>query len=183
MDRSRCKSLASARDADETPTRELLPSTRASIKLYLTGNLIRSLSLQPVSGPVLSLTQGRSIFQYMGYRYASRAEDEAVCLAILLGKNAGAIPSCSQNSVERMKGFILMPRNFPSFLLFCWETGQNIDEDGFRWAPQTLLGHRSLTPPTFSTRHTNKITIDGSHGMKRGETCGPKLGRRNRPSC
>lgn len=77
------QSLASARDADETPAREDTPSTRASIKLYLTGDLIRSLSLQTVSGPVLSLMQGRSTYNQQDELCASVL---ATVLVVVRGK-------------------------------------------------------------------------------------------------
>jgi hypothetical protein len=153
--------LARICEADETPVGANNPTGTGSIKSLLTGDLVRSLSLQNFGNAVIGMTQGRSLFQYMGGRYVSRAEDEALCLAILLGKNAKLISAMPPDPGQRIKKLILMQRTFPSFLLFNWDVEQNIDEPGFRWAPKTFLGRGSLLPAPFSMRHTNEISVDG----------------------
>lgn len=154
------QSIASSRDEDEPLRKEMYVFGPGWIKRLLTGDLIRSLKFDSLSEASLRETEGRALFERMGYRFASRMEDETVCLAILLSKDAEALAASAPNSEERMKKFILMQKHFPAFLLFDGDIGEKIDHDGFRWAPRTLLGRRALMAPSSTTRHVNEIGPD-----------------------
>jgi hypothetical protein len=69
-----------------------------------------------------------------------------------------------------------MQRSFPSFFLFLWDVGQNIQEDGFRWAPRTFLGRKSTIAPTYALRYDSEYpdghsipkTVDNSFADEAG---------------
>jgi hypothetical protein len=118
--------LARSRDPDE----QQKVGTHFNLKKHMTGDLVRKLSeLSPV---LLRLYDGRHLLRNIAWRFVSRASDECVCLSILLGKDVAAIEGLPDDPLLRLKKFILMQKHFPSFYLFLWDEGNNIQEDGFR---------------------------------------------------
>lgn len=140
----------------------------------MTGDLIRKLS--ELSPALLRLHGGRHLLRNIAWRFVGRAPDECVCLSILLGKDVAAIECLPDDPILRVKKFILMQKHFPSFYLFLWDEGNNIQEDGFRWAPRTFLGRQSITPPSFALRYDNEYpnghsipsTVDNSFADSAG---------------
>jgi hypothetical protein len=153
--------LAKSRDPDEQQE----VGKFFSLKRQMTGDLIRK--LKELSPSLLRIYEGRHLLRNIAWRFVSRPSDENVCLSILLGKDVAAIENLPDDPIERLKKFILMQRHFPSFFLFLWDAGQ---EDGFRWAPRTFLGRKSIIAPTYALRddseypdgHSTPITVDNS---------------------
>jgi hypothetical protein len=89
---------------------------------------ISRLLIQDALSGVLELTslvstishdKGLHFLQYIGWRFSSRSSDEAICLAILLGLDVGAIADENRCAVEdRMREFIKQQKVFPSSIIF-----------------------------------------------------------------
>jgi hypothetical protein len=89
--------------------------------------------------------KGRHLLQKICWRFSSRPSDEAICLAILLGLDVGAIADENRCAVpDRMREFIKQQKIFLSAIIFT--NNKRIDERGFRWAITTYLGRTSVRP-------------------------------------
>lgn len=90
-------------------------------------------------GSAISHGKSRHLFQNIGWRFSSRSSDEAICLAILLGLDVGAIADETRCAVkDRMRELIKQQKVFPSAMIFM--QGKRFIEPGFRWALATYLG-------------------------------------------
>jgi hypothetical protein len=162
--------LAKSRDPDEQQE----VGKYFSLKRHMTGDLIRKLT--ELTPSLLRIYEGRHLLRNISWRFVSRPSDECVCLSILLGKDVAAIENLPDDPIVRLKKFILMQRSFPSFFLFLWDAGQNIQEDGFRWAPRTFLGRKSTIAPTYALRYDSEYpdghsipkTVDNSFADEAG---------------
>ncbi|KAH6710567.1 hypothetical protein BKA61DRAFT_522966 [Leptodontidium sp. MPI-SDFR-AT-0119] len=102
--------------------------------------------LEDLSLEKIRSEQGRSILRNIRWRFTTRAADEAVCLAILLGFDRGQIQELSmlpENPDDRMCKFLLMQKHLPSEIIFWgpdWGSGGQIEADGYRWSPRSYLG-------------------------------------------
>ena len=73
------------------------------------------------------------------FRTTSKVEDEGVCVAILLGLNVRRVLNTPVK--DRMKTVLLLKQRLHRAMVF-WD-GPKLLDDGFRWAPKTLLGASS----------------------------------------
>ena len=83
------------------------------------------------------------------YRTTSRVEDEALCLASILGIDVKPIANAT-TAEQRIQTMYILMEQVPASILFHRSTRLNLE--GFRWAPATLLGNKKNF--TFSTRDT-----------------------------
>jgi hypothetical protein len=83
------------------------------------------------------------ILQGMQVRFTTRAADETICLAILLGFRKDWIQKLQrlpEDAGLRMKLFLMMQKYVPREMPF-WKI-RNLTGDGFSWAPSTFLSRR-----------------------------------------
>ena len=80
------------------------------------------------------------------FRSTSEDQEEAFCLAIILGLDTRPILAASQN--EKWRKFLLLQRTFPKDMLF--SSGPRVPHLGFRWAPQKFIGRPATTTATLS---------------------------------
>ena len=102
--------------------------------------------ISDISGLVKSIDtdQGRYLLQSLSWRFASYPADETICISILLkgGKEVEEIQKMPPSI--RLKEFIKSQRFFPSVLLFVGrDTIGSLEEEGYRWAPKSLIGRYS----------------------------------------
>ena len=71
------------------------------------------------------------------YRTTSKIEDEALCLASILGIDTKPIANAS-TAEQRVRTMYILMEQVPNSILFHRST--RLDLQGFRWAPATLLG-------------------------------------------
>ncbi len=74
----------------------------------------------------------------VGWRTTSWAEDESICYANILGMDTKRLLNAPGG--DRMRLFWSLQKEIPSAILF--EPGQKLQDDGFRWAPSSLLNMR-----------------------------------------
>jgi hypothetical protein len=72
----------------------------------------------------------------MEYRTTSRAGDEAICLAIMIGLDMSPILACD-GAPERMKQLFITLGEVPRGIV--WSDGEKVALKGARWAPVSLL--------------------------------------------
>lgn len=75
------------------------------------------------------------------YRTTSKPEDEAICLASILGIKTDEIAELTTHE-ERMRLFYSCIRTLPSSILF--HRAERLKLDGARWAPASLLGNHQF---------------------------------------
>jgi len=89
---------------------------------------------------------GVPFLRSMNWRFTTRAEDEVICLAILLGfteKQIVALSALPQDPVQRLRRFMLEQKYLPGEILFWhFEPSRTSREDGFAWAPKSFLARR-----------------------------------------
>lgn len=101
--------------------------------------------------------QGRYILRTIGHRFCTHAKDEPICLSTLLGLDITAIYESSNEAKGRMKKFVLLQAHFPTALLFMGDyKPRAIDEDGFRWVPETFVSRRSFGISSYKLRDPNR---------------------------
>ena len=88
------------------------------------------------------------------YRTTSTAGDEAVCLAIMLDLDMGAILGCN-GAPERMKQLFMTLGEVPLGII--WSDGEKVALKGARWAPSSLLATKDPAA-MFSTRIGRAMT-------------------------
>ena len=71
------------------------------------------------------------------WRSTSKQEDEAICLAIIIGLNTAQILETPDQ--DNLKTFILMQREFRSDFIF--RLGPRMEQDGYGWAPITFISN------------------------------------------
>ena len=112
------------------------------------GNNLRSLyhTESAVNAIYQSFPQFRSKDKMFGflaraleYRTTSKIEDEALCLASILGIDTKPIANAS-TAEERVRAMYILMKQVPTSILFHRST--RLDLEGFRWAPATLLGYQ-----------------------------------------
>ena len=117
-------------------------------------------SISPFSGLALNnirSEQGRYILRSIGHRSCTHPKDEPICLSTLLGLDTAAIYESADDAKERMKKFMLLQGHFPTALLFMSDyKPRAIDEDGFRWVPESFVNRRSFGIPTYKLREPNR---------------------------
>jgi hypothetical protein len=82
------------------------------------------------------------------YRTTSKAGDEAICLAIMLDLDMGAILGCDR-APERMKQLFMTLGEVPLGIM--WADGEKVAVKGAGWAPSSLLATKDPAA-MFSTR-------------------------------
>ncbi len=88
--------------------------------------------------------QGRYLLQSLNWRFASYPADETICLSILLKGGTEVEEIQKMPPSIRLKEFIKWQRFFPSVLLFVGrDTIGSLEEEGYRWAPKSLIGRYS----------------------------------------
>ncbi|KAF2654713.1 hypothetical protein K491DRAFT_693524 [Lophiostoma macrostomum CBS 122681] len=80
-----------------------------------------------------------SLCDALRWRTTSRLEDEAVCIAILLGKDPEKVLKAPKN--ERMIVLYDMLGTIPKPFLTL--SGDRLSQKGYRWAPRSLLGSKN----------------------------------------
>ena len=76
------------------------------------------------------------------WRTTSKGEDETLAISGLLNVDAFKLVNLPSHA-ERMKSFLLSVRNLPPNIIFL--LSHKLKEDGFRWAPQTLMTRHGLS--------------------------------------
>ncbi|KAK5994466.1 hypothetical protein PT974_04941 [Cladobotryum mycophilum] len=90
------------------------------------------------------------------WRTTSVREDEAICLASILGMDMARVVEAAPR--DRMKAFWAHCPSIPMSLIFWkWE---RMDEPGFRWAPSSLLGILDNVKD-FKKEQNARYTSDG----------------------
>jgi len=122
-----------------------------SIAKAMTEDALRSISEIARLMQENNLDQGRCLLQSISWRSTSHAEDETICLTTLLKGEAEVQKIQKVPSADPLKAFIIMQRSFPSTLLFVGRDSiGSLEEDGFRWAPKSLIGrHSDMTKYMF----------------------------------
>ena len=111
----------------------------------------------------MRMCHGIGTLRGMQFRFTTRAADEAVCLAILLGFRKDWIQilhRLPEDADLRMKLFLMMQKYVPREMLF-WE-GRNLSGHGFAWAPSTFLSRRGGVPhglPDPSREYRKALTM------------------------
>lgn len=95
---------------------------------------------------------------YLTFRSTSKASDEAICLASILGMDTERIISSPSNI--RMDVFWRAIEHIPSGIIF--SNGKRLEARGLRWAPSTLLGGERF-PRGYPPGHSlpARLTEDG----------------------
>lgn len=90
------------------------------------------------------------LVQSLRYRTTSRKEDEAICLASIIGLNQNEMSQILQeeSAEARMQKLYTLIAHLPASILFNGFR-KLIHEDAFRWAPASLL---SIRPSALSSR-------------------------------
>ena len=143
--------------------------------------------VQKLSVSRLRSDSGRYLVQYASWRSTTRKADEAICLAILLNLPVRKITELEEDPKVRMKAFILMQRFFPRSILFGRGNHEDrFEDEGYRWAPITLLG-RVAGPSSFDNLFSSQWiddspTVDTTYADEQGlhlQSCGFRLDFRN----
>ncbi|KAL6243318.1 hypothetical protein RBB50_009870 [Rhinocladiella similis] len=79
------------------------------------------------------------------YRSTSEHQDEAFCLATILGLDTRPILQAPRE--DKWRTFLLQQRIFPKDLLF--SSGPRVDQAGFRWAPRNFIGRPATITATL----------------------------------
>lgn len=79
------------------------------------------------------------------FRNTSEHQDEAFCLAIILGLDTRSILAASQE--DKWQTFLLLQKTFPKDLLF--SSGPRMSKPGFRWAPMNFIRRPATTTATL----------------------------------
>ena len=95
------------------------------------------------------------LMQSVVYRTTSKPEDEAVCLASILGLDVQQIVSCS-SAGDRMKMLMALAEEVPTDFIFC--VGARMEEPGCRWMLRSFLG----IDPRLLMRSSPLSIFDGS---------------------
>ncbi|KAK5706879.1 hypothetical protein LTR97_001871 [Elasticomyces elasticus] len=82
-------------------------------------------------------------------RFASRKDDETICIATFLGLDPA--PLLAVPTTKRMPMLLQMLPHVPDNILFAG--GPRLEEPGFRWAPQTLLAPFGTSGIVSGTLH------------------------------
>ena len=89
---------------------------------------------------------GIPFLRSMTWRFTTRAEDEVICLAILLGfteKQIVALNALPQDPIQRFRSFMLEQKYLPKEIIFWhFERSRMSREDGFAWVPKSILARR-----------------------------------------
>jgi hypothetical protein len=98
------------------------------------------------------------IFSAFQWRSTSKPEDEAICMAVLLGQKTS--PLLSLQPAERIKRLILTLSKVPSDILFL--AGPRSEEEGQRWIPTSFFNQFHLPPSidqlsSYSSRGLNVV--------------------------
>jgi hypothetical protein len=102
----------------------------------------------------------------LGYRTTSKIEDELLCVASVIGSDVKAYADIDikkkpmKTAEERMKKFLEEIGRFRQGIIF--NNYKRLTIPGFRWAPVSLLGHRSSGLGDFDDSKDSKIE-DYSH--------------------
>jgi hypothetical protein len=115
-----------------------------SIAKYVLSYLVTTLEVKNTQSMPRSLSLV-AICDALNWRSTSRTEDETIVLSIILGHDTAALQDTSNSGSERMKKFLRTIGRIPISLAVY--SGDRIEEDGFRWAPKSLLGVRGHTNP------------------------------------
>ena len=95
-----------------------------------------------VNGVFSSVFKFPFVQRAVQYRTTTRQEDEAICMATIF--NVDLSPLLELDTAEdRMRRFWLSMRDVPAGIL--WMQGPRLVDDGFRWAPSTLINRGSRT--------------------------------------
>lgn len=92
------------------------------------------------------------------YRTTSRASDEAICLASILGLDVRPILDAGDSAELRMCAFHRQISTFPTEILF--HRGERLCIDGFRWAPSSFLSSGTSKTAFFREDYDNICTRD-----------------------
>ena len=127
------------------------PPSPWDMQTMLVSNVLSQIQEQ-LSLSKLRSNSGRQFLHNISWRFCSREEDEAICLAILLDLPVVEIARLPKDPVVRMKAFILMQRAFPTSVLFGNGVVQrHLSEEGFGWASRSFMGRTRGTTSTFTT--------------------------------
>lgn len=96
------------------------------------------------------------LLSIVGWRSVTKPEDEANCMAALLGQNPRKLASISQPE-ERIKTVFFNARGVPADIIFL--TGPRISQDGYRWMPTTFLRHQTYTPSPSQIVRPGKLGL------------------------
>lgn len=95
-----------------------------------------------VNGALSPISKFPFVQRAVQYRTTTRQQDEAICMATVF--NFDLKPLLQLDTAEdRMRRFWLSMRDAPAGIL--WMKGPRLVDDGFRWAPSTLLNAGSFT--------------------------------------
>lgn len=116
--------------------------------------------LEEISSGEFSSSLLGAVITTLGDRQTTRAGDEAICLATLMGMDPGDIVTAQDD--QKMKLFYSKCKKIPPTFLF--HPSQRLEDPGFRWAPRSFLGN-------WSWVHTSAINGSpcerhDSHGLK-----------------
>ncbi|KAL9118924.1 MAG: hypothetical protein Q9187_004525, partial [Circinaria calcarea] len=107
---------------------------------------------------------GRVIFawSHFAWRSTSRAGDDMICLATILGLNTKTLFDVPVQ--DRMKAFLSLQRIIPRGLLF--HDGARMREKGYRWAPASMRETfttpvRNFTDRTPCIRDETGLSVEG----------------------
>lgn len=95
-----------------------------------------------------------ALFPVFKWRTTSKPEDEAICMAVLLGQETS--PLSSLQPPERIKKIILSLSRVPSDMLFL--AGTRFEEEGQRWIPTSFFNQFHMP---FSTDKLSSYSSDG----------------------
>ncbi|KAL6307915.1 hypothetical protein BKA93DRAFT_26621 [Sparassis latifolia] len=132
---------------------------------------------EPTERPIYKLARMSGSLQY---RATSKAEDEPVCLASLLGLDVRSV--LVHSSAKRMRQLYLLIGTFPATIIFTtgrsalrFNDGARLQERGFRWAPASYLSHQA----SFQFRNVAMASVDseGLHASYGLFTSQPRLFR------
>ena len=95
-----------------------------------------------VNGVISSISKFPLVQRAVQYRTTTRQQDEPICMATIFKFDLN--PLLELNTAEdRMRRFWLSMRDAPAGIL--WMKGPRFEDDGFRWAPSTLINRGSRT--------------------------------------
>ncbi|PMD12425.1 hypothetical protein NA56DRAFT_484598 [Hyaloscypha hepaticicola] len=111
--------------------------------------ILRSLRLFEKDPHVTAITL-QKVVRALQYRGVSVASDEPICLVNLFDMDAKILNEQDGSPMSRFWRALCGIRLVPRTILFF--KGPKLEDDGFRWAPATLLGAGHLLPDYQSRR-------------------------------
>ena len=102
------------------------------------------------------------VWKGLQHRSTSRESDQIICLAVLLGVDIEAILAVEeQRPLDLMKVFLRKLAVFPAGI--CFAATRRMDDDGFTWAPLSMLREVEHIDRLVLTEDTSTLSDQGLH--------------------